>query len=211
MSWLMAALPPSARYGFARTIGAAVYYLWPERRRIARENFSRVLDKPVNNPEVGEVARESLQNFCRYLVDVMLYPKVSIEEMESRVQFHIDDEAAKALRMNSPAIICSAHFGNMDYVAAVAAKQYRHFTLAAETITPIELFEYLGRIRSKRGVDLIPYDRAPMKMLRALRHKEFLGFMMDFGINAHKDINTVPVTFFGERTNFPASAAILSR
>ena len=67
------------------------------------------------------------------------------------------------------------------------------------------------RVRAENGVDLIPYDQAPRKIIEALKRKEIVGFLIDFGINAHKDINTVPVQFFGARTDFPSSPAILAQ
>jgi lauroyl/myristoyl acyltransferase len=60
-------------------------------------------------------------------------------------------------------------------------------------------------------VNLIAYDRAPRKIVEAIKRNELVGFLIDFGINAHKDINTVPVRFFGEVTQFPSSPALLAR
>ncbi|MBI4673469.1 MAG: lysophospholipid acyltransferase family protein [Chloroflexi bacterium] len=116
-----------------------------------------------------------------------------------------------ALMQDLPIVFVSAHFGNMDYAAPAAVERYRPMTLAAETIKPVELFHHLAHQRSQNGVHLIPYDQAPRKIIEAVKRKEIVGFLIDFGINAHKDINTVPVTFFGETTFFPSSPAILAQ
>jgi lauroyl/myristoyl acyltransferase len=210
-SWLLTWVPPSVADLVASGGGAGTYYVWRSRRNVARENFAHVLGKPANDPAVGRVARASFANFCRYLIEVMRFPSVPIEQMEQRVVIHETEEFRRAMTAGTPIIMISAHFGNMDYAGAVATKRYGCFTLAAETIHPVQLFRYLARTRAERGVNLIPYDRAPRKILEALRRKEWIGFLIDFGVNNQKDITTTEVMFFGARTRFPASPAILAQ
>lgn len=211
ISAIVTTLPTSLANRMARGIGVLVYYVWFTRRQVARENFSRVLARPVDDPLVGRVARRAFSGYCVYLLEMMRYPRISLEEMRARVQIEEDSVLQELLARDQPLIVVSAHFGNMDYAAAVAAERYRRFTLAAETIKPIQLFEYLARVRSERGADLVPYDRAPRKIIQAIKQKQIVGFLIDFGINAQRDMNTTEVTFFGERTRFPSSPAILAQ
>jgi KDO2-lipid IV(A) lauroyltransferase len=187
------------------------YYAWSARRRVARENFAHVLGKPPNDPAVGRVARSSFMNFSQYLVEVMRYPSVPMEKIEERVEIRDTEAIRAAIAPGKPMILITAHFGNMDVASAVVTQRYGPFTLAAESIKPVELFRYFARIRSERGVHLIPYDQAPRKILEALKRKESIGFLIDFGINNHKDIATTEVNFFGSPTRFPASPAILAQ
>ncbi len=211
LSWLIAYLPPSVTDSLAGGSGASAYYIWWGRRKIARENFARVLGKSPNDPAVGRVARSSFSNYCRYLVEVMRYPSVPLDQLEQRVVIHETDEFRRAMTGGTSVIMISAHFGNMDYASAVATQRYGRFTLAAETIHPVQLFQYLARLRAERGVDLIPYDKAPRKILEAVKRKEWIGFLIDFGVNNQKDIAGTEVMFFGAPTRFPASPAILAQ
>src|SRR5581483_5161493 len=211
MSEVMGALPPSLADKIARGLGAGVYYVWFTRRRVARENFAHVLNKPANDPQVGRVARSSFSNYTVYILNMLRYGRVTDDEFRRRVHFHISPEMHALLKQDQPIIVVSAHFGNMDYAAPAAVDRYRPITLAAETIKPVELFDHLAQMRSQHGVHLVPYDRAPRKIIEALKRKEIVGFLIDFGINAHKDINKVPVTFFGETTYFPSSPALLAQ
>lgn len=211
MSEVMGALPPSLAEKIARGLGAGTYYVWRNKRRVTRENFARVLNKPANHPQVGRVARTSFSNYTVYILNMLRYDRVTLDEFRSQVHFDIDPKTHALLLQDRPVIFVSAHFGNMDYAAPAAVARYRPITMAAETINPPELFDHLARLRSAHGIHLIPYDRAPRKIIEALKRKEIVGFMLDFGINSHKDINTTPVTFFGEKTTFPASAVILAQ
>ncbi len=210
-SWLVSVVPSPVCDFVARGGGTGAYYLWRSRRQVARENFAHVLGKPASDPRVGQVARSSFANFSRYLVEVMRYPRVPIDQIERRVVIYETEELRPALASGTPVILITAHFGNMDYASAVVTKRYGRVTLAAETIHPVELFRHLARARSERGVDLIPYDQAPRKILEALKRKEWIGFLIDFGVNNHKDIATTEVMFFGAPTRFPASPAILAQ
>lgn len=210
-SWLLTYVPTPLSDLLASGGGAAAYYVWRSRRNVARQNFAHVLGKPANDPAVGRVARSSFSNFCRYLVAVMRFPWVPITQIEEKVVIHETEEVRRALTAGTPIILITAHFGNMDYASAAATRRYGRFTLAAETIHPVQLFRYLARTRSERGVDLIPYDQASRKIVEALRRKEWIGFLIDFGVNNHKDIATTEVMFFGAPTRFPASPAILAQ
>lgn len=210
-SWLLTYIPRPIADSVARGGGAGAYYVWRSRRNVARENFAHVLGKPANDPAVGRVARSSFANFCTYILEVMRFPSVPLEQIESRVVIHETEEFRRAMTASTPVIMISAHFGNMDYASAVATRRYGRFTMAAETIHPLQLFQYLARTRSERGVDLIPYDQAPRKIVQALKRNEWIGFLIDFGVNNQKDIATTEVMFFGAPTRFPASPAILAQ
>ncbi len=211
LSWLVAHLPTSVTDALAGGGGTSVYYIWSSRRKVARENFAHVLGKSPDDPAVGRVARSSFANYSRYLVEVMRYPRIPLEQLEERVVIHENEEFRRAMTSGTPVIMISAHFGNMDLASAVATRRYGHFTLAAETIHPVQLFQYLARVRAERGVHLIPYDQAPRKIVEALKRKEWIGFLIDFGVNNQKDIMTTEVQFFGAPTRFPASPAILAQ
>lgn len=211
MGEVMGALPPSLAEKIARGLGAGTYYVMREKRRIARDNFARVLQQPPNHPHVGRVARASFCNYTVYLLHLLRYEHATADELTRRVQFHVAPETEAALQQDRPLIMVSIHFGNMDYAGPSTVKRYRPLTIAAETIKPVDLFEYLVRIRSQHGMHLIPYDRAPRKIIEALKRKELVGFMLDIGVTGHEDLHRVPVTFFGEATLFPSNPLILAQ
>ncbi len=208
--FLASLVPPRWSFAAAGAVGNSAYYLFPLRRRVARENFSHVLGRPPEDPEVGRVARQSFQNYARYLRDVLLYPRISMSELERRVVIHSKDHVDTAIAHGKGAILVSAHFGNMDVPSAVIANRYRPITLVGETLRPPQLMDLLTRMRDARNVHLFPYDRAPRKILEALKRNEMTGFLLDFGITHHLDIATVDVCFFGTTTPFPAGPAQLA-
>ncbi len=208
--FLTSLVPRRVSFAAATAIGNCAYYIMGLRRRIAKENFSHVLGKSPDDPEVRRVARQSFQNYVRYLRDVMLYPRISMTELEKRIVIHQREFLDQALAMSKGVILVSAHFGNMDMPSAVIAKTYRPITLVGESLRPPQLMDFLTRMREARNVHLFPYESAPRKILQALKRNEMTGFLLDFGVTHHLDITCVDVIFFGTRTPFPAGPAQLA-
>jgi KDO2-lipid IV(A) lauroyltransferase len=194
----------------AAAIGNSAYYLMPMRRAIAKQNFSHVLGKPTSDPEVRRVARQAMRNFACYLRDVMIYPSLSVKELEQRITFHTEEHFTQALALGKGAIIVSAHFGNMDMPGALLARKFKPVTLVSETLRPQQLMDFLTRVRAAHNVILFPYDRAPRKIIEALKRNEMTAFLLDFGVTHHFDLVTVPVTFCSTPTRFPAGPAQLA-
>lgn len=208
--YLTSILPPRWSLAAAAAAGNGAYYVMGLRRRVAKHNFSHVLGKSPDDPDVRRVARQAFQNYARYLRDVMLYPRIPTAELENRIAFEGLEHFNRALAKKKGAIIVSAHFGNMDMTSAVLAKKFTPITLVGESLRPPQLMDFLTRMRGERNVHLFPYDRAPRKILEALKRNEMTGFLLDFGITHHLDITTVTVNFFGTPTAFPAGPAQLS-
>ena len=207
--YLTSILPPRWTL-VAAAAGNSAYYVMRLRRRVAKNNFSHVLGKSPDDPDVRRVARQAFQNYARYLRDVMIYPRIPIAELEKRLVIQGMEYFQQALAMKKGAILVSAHFGNMDIASAVLAKKFRPITLVGESLRPPQLMDFLTRMRQERNVHLFPYDRAPRKILEALKRNEMTGFLLDFGVTHHLDITTVTVNFFGTSTAFPAGPAQLS-
>lgn len=208
--FLAGVCPPRLSQAAAGMMGNSAYYVMSVRRQVAKRNFSHVLGKSPNDPEVRRVARQSFQNYARYLCDVMLYPRISNKDLDRRVVLHSKEYLDRALALGKGAILVSAHFGNMDMPSAVLAKHYKPITLVGETLRPPQLMDYLTRMRASRNVHLWPYDRAPRKIIEALKRNEMTGFLLDFGVTHHFDLTTVNVKFFGCATAFPAGPAQLA-
>lgn len=204
---LVGVTPRWLSMGVATFIGWVGYYLMPLRRRIAQENFAHVLGKPTHHPDVQRVTRAAFQNFTRLMHEMMLYPNATLDEFEARVTFANPEHFEQALARGKGVILVSAHYGNMDIPAAVVAHRFKPITLVGETLRPPQLMNLLTRARTENKVTLFPYDRAPRKMIEALKRNEIVGLLLDFGVTHHFDMTTVPVIFFNTETDFPAGPA----
>jgi KDO2-lipid IV(A) lauroyltransferase len=62
--------------------------------------------------------------------------------------------------------------------------------------------------RAAMGIRLLPVERAGISLLRALRRREMVAFVIDAGVERG---GGVPVTFFARETVFPDGPARLAR
>ncbi len=210
---LVGLVPRRLSHAAAGWLGTAGYYLMPRRRRIAQNNFSHVLHQSSDHAQVRRVARESFRNYARLLRDVMIYPSMPHAEIESRVTFLQPEYFEQAIARGKGTLVVTAHYGNMDIASAMVAMRFKPITLISETLKPRPLMDYIVQMRRKNNVLMYEYDRAPRRVLEALRRNEFVGMMMDVGVTHHFDLQTVELDFFGARTRFiagPAQVALLT-
>ncbi len=212
-TFLTGIAPRRLSHAVAGWLGAAGYYLMSLRRKIARNNFSHVLQKPPTDPQVRRVARESFRNYARLLRDVMIYPSMSHAEIAARVAFQHPEHFEQALARGKGTILVTLHYGNMDIAAAELAARYKPVTLVSETLRPRQLMDYIVQMRARNQIIMYDYQRAPRKIIQALRRNEFVGMLLDIGVTHHFDMTTVEIDFFGAPTRFtagPAQVALLT-
>lgn len=203
---VVARLPRAIAYALADVAGFAGYYAWPRGRRNMAANYRHVL--PGASPRVrSAVARRSLQNYCRSLVDFARLPRMDRDEViaacEGAGAFATLDEALSA---GKGAIVALMHFGNWDLGgAATAARGYPATVLVEEFADP-RLDAMVRGARERLGLRLIAYHRAGPSLVRTLRSGGVLGMLFDRPVPGEG----VEVPFFGASVSVPAGPARLS-
>ncbi|MGH2450675.1 MAG: lysophospholipid acyltransferase family protein [Candidatus Limnocylindria bacterium] len=212
--WRLAAgaaqrLPAWLLYPCAVVIGEATYLAWSAKRRVAKANFSIVLDRPTDDPEVARIARRSFRNFAKYVVEIMRFPKLSADDFRRLVVVEGWENLAAAKEHGRGLIFVSIHFGNFELGGARIADEIP-LNVIADELQNQRLMDLLIGNRSHKNINIHPPGGAARKVLQALRRNEMVGLMMDLGPRALA-FDNVETTFFGQRTAFPAIAANLAR
>jgi Kdo2-lipid IVA lauroyltransferase/acyltransferase len=204
-------LPSWVTYPAAVIGGEIAYVFWTSRRRVAKQNFAIVLDRQADDPEVARVARRSFRNFAKYLVEIMRFPRLEVEDLErivavdprSWAHLHAAREHGRGL------IFVSMHFGNFEMGGARIADEMP-LNVIADELENQRLMDLLVSNRAHKNVKLLPPAGAVRQVLQALRRNEMVGLMMDLGPRA-RELDHIQATFFGERAAFPTIAANLAR
>ncbi|MFH1487027.1 MAG: lysophospholipid acyltransferase family protein [Chloroflexota bacterium] len=199
-------IPLKVGYRLADFVGDLTYLGWPKGRRYAIENMRRVLGITADRRSVHEVARQSLRNYCRYLVDFIRFPLLKREDIRRKVIFDGWDNLDLALKDGKGAIFIGLHFGNWDLAAAVAASRDYPFNVIAETFGYPPLNRLVQEARRQRGMKVIPMERAASGIVRALRRNEILALLID----RPSPEDGVLVNFFGSPTKVPSGPAVLA-
>jgi KDO2-lipid IV(A) lauroyltransferase len=190
-------------------MGEVAYRAWTAKRRVANENFARVLGKPANDPEVRRTARRSFRNFAKYVVEIMRFPRLRNGDLERLVSVEGWEHLHAAKERGRGIIFASIHFGNFEMGGARIADEIP-LNVIADDLANQRLMDLLVGNRAHKNINIHSPTGAARKVLQALRRNEMVGLMMDLGPRALA-FDTVTTDFFGHRATFPAVAANLAR
>jgi lauroyl/myristoyl acyltransferase len=202
-------LPHALLYPTAIALGEAAYVLWSSKRRIAKGNFARVLDRPLHDREVARVARRSFRNFAKYVVEIMRFPALRASDIERTVVIDGWENLHAAREHGRGLIFASIHFGNFEVGGARIADEIP-LNVIADDLANQRLMDLLVGNRAHKNINIHSPAGAARKVLQALRRNEMVGLMMDLGPRALA-FDTVRAEFFGAPADFPRVAADLAR
>jgi KDO2-lipid IV(A) lauroyltransferase len=169
-------------------------------------NFGRVLEGGSQG-EVRRVARASLANYARYLVDFARFGRL---EPARALRFVEGDAAFTALdgcrASGRGALIVCTHFGNWDLGAAAATARGYPLSVVAESFTNPHLDRLVARTRRRAGMNVLKLEKAGPSLVRCLQRNELLAVLIDRPLAG----DGVVVDFFGAPVEVPAGPARLA-
>ncbi len=203
----LAMVPAPLVYRMARVAGWAAYFVVPRARAGVTSNLSIVLSEPAGSKRVRRLARRTFQHDAMNWVDTLRIGSLSIDEIERMV--HVPDWSAvdAAMSAGHGLIMITLHLGNHDLVGQVLASRGYRLTVPVERMSPPQLFEFLVKERAAHGINIVPLERAPREMIRALKAGEIVGVAGDRHISGR----TEPVELFGHVAALPVGPVALAR
>jgi len=206
-SALLGLIPVRLSYALAGAIGEAYCVVRPSHARWAAYNLSRVLNEPETSPYVRKIARQSFGNYARVLVDFFRLPSVAHADINAHASVTGTEHLARAAAEGRGFIVATGHMGSWDRAGATFTGFGYKATVLVDTFSPPELDRWVTRMRRKFGMNAVAVEKpgALRETFRVLQRGEALVVLVDT-----PDPRGIPVTFFGERTTFPAGVAQLA-
>lgn len=200
------ALPLKVGYGCATIVADVAYLGWRRGRINARQNMAVVLGKGADPGTVDRVARQSLRNYCKYVVDFIHFPMLKPEDIRRKVIFEGWANLDRALEGGKGAIFVGMHFGNWDLAAAAMTLRGYPLNVIAESFDPPRLNYIVQKSRIEKGLKVIPMETAATGVIRALRRNEMLALLIDRPAGN----DGVAVRFFDGTMRIPSGVATLA-
>jgi len=200
-------IPVRLAHALASAAGIGAFYFFRCPRAGITSNLAVVLALPAGDRRVRAAARGSFQTDAKNWVDTLRIGRLRPEAIEALVDVHGYEHLEDALAQGRGVIVVSLHLGNYDLVGQVMAARGCRLTVPAERVEPEQLFSFLMAERRSQGINVIPIERAPREMLRALRAGEAVGITADRNIAGR----SLAVDFFGRPAIFPRGPAALVR
>ena len=169
-------------------------------------NYERVLPEA----SVGErrrIARESLANYLRYMVEFAASGRLSpAERLAVGVETPGFEGVDRGMERGRGIVVAPMHFGNWDLGATIATARGYSLTVVGETFGHAGLDELVVGGREALGVRLIKMDRVGPSLVRSLRRNEMVAALIDRPLSG----GGVRVRFFGGEVEVPAGPARLA-
>jgi len=193
---------------FAIPWGDFAYAVWHSKRQKALRNYARILGLDITNPAVERAARRCFRHFARYIAEIIHVQgwdnNTVLDRLEVRGEEHFDDAESHGKGI----IFASAHMGSAEVAAAIAIMRGYKITAVTERFGPPAIMDWAQACRARMGVTLVPAHGAGIRLLRSLRRREMIAFVLDIALDRS---DGVPISFFGKPTVFPAGPARLAR
>jgi KDO2-lipid IV(A) lauroyltransferase len=188
--------------------GELAYRFVPGTRAAVLANLAVVLATSPDDPALRPLAAEAFTTDARNWIDTLRIDRSAPEAMVQSVEVDHFERIEAAVAQGKGAILVTCHLGNFDLVGQyLMAKGYR-LTIPVERMEPKELFDYLVSLRASNGINIVPLDRAPREMVRALRAGELVGVAGDRTVGG---IGGTRTTFFGRTAILPHGPVSLAR
>ena len=177
--------------------------------RRLQHNLARVRPA-LSERDLRLLTREGVRSYLRYWCEVFQLPKLSMQEITSRMQTSYEYRLRDAVAAGNGMILALPHMGNWDHAGAWLAGTGVPFTTVAERLQPESLFARFVAFRESLGMEVIPLtggERPPYELLgERLRAGGTLCLLADRDLTS----TGVEVDFFGGKARMPAGPAALA-
>lgn len=178
-----------------------------------RKNLIRVLGVATVQEVPEDLIRQSYRSYARYWREVFRLPTMHIDEVFTQLEEGTTgaEHLEQALKANRGVVLALPHSGNWDMAGVWLVQRYGTFSTVAERLKPESLYQRFVDFRESLGFHVIPLTGAkkpPFAQLKdTLQNRGIVCLMGERDLRARG----IEVTFFGEKTRFPAGPAKLAK
>jgi len=174
-------------------------------------NLSIALDRPMDDPSIRKMVRQTYINYGQYMVDFFLIPQLPPHKIKSFFSdIKGEDILIKALDKGKGAIFLLAHVGNWEIGGSMLRLLNYPLTVVGMAHNTAATNVLVNHLRKDKGISVIEMNNwspfSGVEILRHLRNNEIVAMSGDknfFGRGR-------PVTFFGRNVIFPVGPVIMA-
>ena len=191
-------IPRQIGLSFFRNLGLALYYLMPNRRKIALTNLEICLGNEKNEDERKRIARESFKNSIAIGFDFLKILQMSPDEQSKLVEVSGEENLMDALEMKKGIFAVSAHLGNFPLMLSFMSSRGLRVNVVTRQIKAKWADRLYTGMLNRFGTGTITKDRVALGIIRALKNKEIIGYVLDQNMQMDTGIF---VDFFGRKAS----------
>ncbi|MBE2204904.1 MAG: lysophospholipid acyltransferase family protein [Chthoniobacterales bacterium] len=194
-AWIMARLPFGTLRPLATALGSLVYGLDPRGRAVAHENIEAAFPGKYSPAQKIRIARGSYITFARTMFELFWAPNLNEKFFEEHVIFEGWDGDYVRKDPSRPAIYACFHYGNFEWLALAGSYTISPGPVIAQRFKNSLIGPVFDRLRASTGNQVIPQERAMIRMLKYLKGGGKFGMLCDLNLDPRE--GSVLVECFG--------------
>jgi phosphatidylinositol dimannoside acyltransferase len=193
-------------YAVSQSVGLVVYYLFGAMRDVWTSNIRQVTGGTLDDPALRQTMRLAYRNYFQFLVDWLRLPYLSPKEVSQIYRVSGWEYMDAALARGKGVIFASFHMGSWEMAGSLVADRGYQISTVVDSFKPERMNDLIQKVRTKKGVTIIPLENAAPGLIRALRNNNVLALLVDRPSGA----NGVRVNFCGATASVPGGPAQLA-
>jgi KDO2-lipid IV(A) lauroyltransferase len=174
---------------------------------VARRNLTLALGEARGGPERQRILRGMYRNLGLSLVEFLRLPTWTRDKIAQQLSLDCFDRLERAIAGGRGVVVVTAHFGNWDLLACLAAKLGVPLHVVSRDLKGGRTGRAWFAAREAAGLHLHAAQGSAGELLAALRRGEVVAFVIDQHMPPKWG---VPVPFFGRPASTIDAPAILA-
>jgi KDO2-lipid IV(A) lauroyltransferase len=196
-------------YRLAQVVGALLSFLDRHRYQVALSNLEVALGNQLSARERRKIARESFQHFARTMIDLLWSPRLTELNFLWYIELQNVEETARDTGPERSFIIACYHYSNFEWLSQASAFLGLKGTIISQEFKNPSLDSIFKKLREQSGHELIPRDRAIMRLYKVLRRKGRTALLVDLTVPPSQ--GAVAIDCFGLKTSVTSAHAWLNQ
>jgi KDO2-lipid IV(A) lauroyltransferase len=164
---------------FSLILAYLFYYIIPIRKKTTIENLANAYPE-YTNEQVKQLAFNCYKSFAISIIEVLLLPHFSAEEMKKLVKCNNCSLINDKYNQGKGVILLSAHFGNWEYIAASFGLQTGiSLSVIVKPQRNPYVTEWLNKARTKWSNKVVPLGISIRQVFKELKDKNVVAMAAD--------------------------------
>jgi len=207
-SFFVNLLPEGFALWLGRQLGNVWYRLDFEHRNVAIQNLQTAFGQEKSQSENQDIAHRTFQNLGMTAMEFFRIPRMDVKTFKKRVKIEGLEEALKLFQKGKGIFLLLSHFGNWEMMGVMSKVIGQPIMVLAKPMKKKEfLDEWIGKIRSASGLEVISAVNAGRKVIRALSQNRVVGILID---QRAKRSEGIWADFFGKKAPTTPGLAVLA-
>jgi len=167
----------------AHVVGALVYNLDWRGREVALANLDAAFGDTFSPDRKKQIARGSYQTFARTMLELFWSANLNSESAARIATFEGLEHDPCHLDPNQAVVYLCLHFSNFEWMSQFGAYSIGNGPVVAQHFKNPLIEQIFDRLRSSTGHEVIPQERAMIRMLKRLKSGGKFAMLCDLNLD----------------------------